>query len=260
MISFWNGNKSAARQQYEYQLFECLLAGTEANESIYNDITDYMTAESEGAVLDNGAEALVTVAGNGKFAGKPFIELKLPLCRGLLGWRLLVTARERVEDFRGLSLEQLKHKKVGVPATWVDAELFRSNGFNVLEQGTLDDMLGWLAEGAVDFITLGANEAHDILACNEQHGGSLVVEPSLALYYPFPLVFYVNQHQSDLARTLAQEWHNKSSQVSKLFQAHYGDVLKQAKLPNRQVLRLNNPMLPNGYEMLLDPDCAIFDC
>ena len=259
MISFWNGNKSAARQQYEHQLFECLLAGTEASEPIFNDTTDCMTAKSEGEVFDKGADALITVAGNGKFSGKPFIELKLPLCRGLLGWRLLVTARERVDQFKGLSLDQLKLKKVGVPATWVDAELFRSNGFNVLEQGTLDDMLGWLAEGAVDFITLGVNEAHDILASNEQHSDLLVVEPSLVLYYPFPLVFYIHPTKAELARILVREWCNKSGHVSKLFQAHYGDRLKQAELPKRHILKLENPMLPKGYEMLLEPDYSLFD-
>lgn len=259
MISFWNGNKSFARQQYEYQLFDCLLADTDIAEPIHNDLTDRETAQSEGAVFENGTDALVTVAGNRKFLDKPFIELKQPLCRGLLGWRLLVVARENVDAFNGLSLEQLKLKKVGVPATWVDAELFRANGFDVLEQGSLDDMLNWVAKGRVDFITLGANEAHDILAQNTQVGIHLAVEPSLALYYPFPLVFYLHQDATDLAQCLMQEWRKKNAQVGQLFQAHYGDGLTQAALPTREVLKLTNPLLPDGYDMLLEPDCSRFE-
>lgn len=254
MITFWNGNKSVARQEYEYQLFELLAADSKELEPIHNDLTDYPAAEDEGAVFDNGADALVTIAGNKKFAGKPLIEVKIPLCRGLLGWRLMVVARERIDEFRDLTLAQLKSKRVGVPATWVDAELFRANGFDVVERGSLDDMLGWIEQGEVDFMTLGVNEIHDTLADPNQQTRNLAIEPTLALYYPFPVVFYVNKNGAQLAERLGQQWQEKQQMVAEHFFAHYGEAIAKADLAHRQVMTLTNPMLPEGYEALIEAD------
>jgi hypothetical protein len=252
MIKFWNGNKSPARQAYEYDLLECLFENSGMFELIDNDVTDYPCAEDEGAVLDKGADILVTVAGNSKFAGKRLIEIKQPLCRGLLGWRLCIVAQKRVDEFCSLSLRELQQKRVGVPDTWVDAELFRANGFDVLEAGTLDDMLGWVADGTVDFITLGANEAEDILSRQTVNRSELVIESTLAIYYPFPLVFYLNQHQPMLAERLCEQWEAKQAEISSLFDQHYGSVIEQAKLDSRKKLTLQNPLLPAGYEALFE--------
>lgn len=252
MIKFWNGNKSSARQDYEYELLECLVKEAQKETLIDNDLTDYPCAQDEGNVLENGCDVLVTVAGNRKFAGKPLIEIKQPLCNGLLGWRLCIVATDRVDEFENLTLAQLKGKKLGVPATWVDAELFRANGFNVLEQGNLDDMLGWVQDGSVDFITLGANEAHDILAQNRHYSDVLSIESTMAIYYPFPLVFYVNQQQEELAELLSQQLFEKKSQVAELFNHHYGDVIRQAALQKRRKLSLSNPLLSDDYHLLLE--------
>ncbi|WP_159737781.1 hypothetical protein [Vibrio atypicus] len=250
MIKFWNGNKSPARQAYEYELLECLLEDSGMFERIDNDVTDYSCAEDEGAVLDKGADILVTVAGNSKFLGKRLIEIKQPLCRGLLGWRLCIVDQKRVDEFCTLSLRELQQKRVGVPDSWVDAELFRANGFDVVESGTLDDMLDWVADGTVDFITLGANEAEDILSRQTVNRSGLVIEPTLAIFYPFPLVFYLNQHQSMLAERLCELWDVKKAEISELFDKHYGSVIEQAKLDSRKRLTLQNPLLPDDYEAL----------
>lgn len=251
MIKFWNGNKSGARQNYEYQLLELLLEETHFAGQIDNDLTDYPRAEDEGEVLDKGADILVTVAGNRKFIDKSFIEIKHPLCFGLLGWRLAIVANHRLQEFQSISMQALKEKKVGVPATWVDAELFRANGFNVVERGSLDDMLEWVVDGSVDFITLGANEAHEILQQEPQRCVQLAIEPTLTIYYPFPLVFYINHQNMALANLISQQLAEKKTQIMELFDRHYGDVVDQAQLHQRIKLTLDNPMLPDGYQSRL---------
>ncbi|MEF1256711.1 hypothetical protein [Vibrio sp. M260112] len=266
MIKFWNGNKSAARQSYEYQLLQCLVEGSQLADGIENDLTDYPLAVDEREVLDKGTDLLVTVAGNKKFSGKPLIELKHPLCNGLLGWRLCIVADHRVKEFQSLSLSQLRQKKVGVPATWVDAEVFRANGFTVIEQGSLDDMLNWVADGSVDFITLGANEAHDILQQQRHLSAKLAIEPTLAVYYPFPLVFYLNHNREDLANLLVQQLLKKENQMTQLFEQHYGRVVGQSNLHARTKIVLDNPLLPREYLPLLERyeqrycSCASEEC
>ena len=75
IISFWNGNKSPARQAYELALLKMLLASTTLkNSTLVNDTTDYPKAEDEGNVLTQQTDILITVAGNKKFHNKPLSD------------------------------------------------------------------------------------------------------------------------------------------------------------------------------------------
>ena len=157
MIQFWNGNKTAARQAHEYELVSELLSTRE----IHNDLTDYPNAEDESNIFHNGADLLVTVAGNPKFAPGTFIEVAPPLCFGLLGCRLLITRKIDVQ-FDHITQLELKQKIAGVPATWADATLLRDNDCTVLEEGDIEHILTSISQGNADYLSLGANEVHAV--------------------------------------------------------------------------------------------------
>ena len=71
----------------------------------------------------------------------------------------------------------------------------------------------------------------------------------MAIYYPFPLVFYVNQQQAELAELLSQQLFEKS-QVVELFNHHYGDVTRHCS--KKGGLSLSNPLLSDDYHLLLE--------
>ncbi|UPQ90249.1 substrate-binding periplasmic protein [Vibrio sinaloensis] len=250
MIHFWNGNKSAARQAYEHQLLALVLRYADIEQPIDNDLTDYPKARDEGLVFERGTDVLVTVAGNRKFADQAFIEVPIPLCKGLLGCRVAIIPRARQAEFANMSQQALKQQRVGVPATWVDAELFRHNQYHVVEKGSLSEMLEWIASGEVDYMTLGANEAAEILAQYPQQTASLMIEPTKVLTYPFPVVFYVSPSQQALADALTKGLREimANGEFDALFNAHFGQVLKQVDLASRETIALENPLLPQHYQ------------
>ena len=245
IINFWNGNKSSVRQDYELALLEILLNLSPLQGSIIaNDTTDYSNAVDEGHIFNHHADILVTVDGNKKFYNKPLIKLEKPICKGLLGQRVLIIRKQDQIQFNNITPTKLKKKIAGIPATWADADLFRFNGYNVLEQGSLEDIFLLLKQQKCDYISLGANEVQGLF---DELGavGELVIETSSLLYYPFPLVFYVHPAQEELANHL--ELALKESEVTgildKLFQQHYGDVINALNINNRSVLLLQNPYL-----------------
>lgn len=246
MVQFWNGNKSAIRQQFEWDVLQLALHKIKPKIKLNNDLTNYTKAEEEGQVFAQGTDVLVTVAGNKKFTHGSYLMLPEPLCRGLLGCRILIIHKDRLNEFSTLNESQLKQRNIGIPATWADADLFRENQYHVSEQGNLEERLLAVQSGECDYMALGANEAEAILSEYAQLVPDLVVEPTLLLYYPFPLVFYCHPEQTDL---LADIEHGLSlckisGELDSLFENTYGADVRAVKLHQRRVFHLTNPILP----------------
>ncbi|WP_412972901.1 hypothetical protein [Glaciecola sp. MF2-115] len=241
-IKFWNGNKSAARQSYELELLShCLPSEIEV------DNTDYPSAEDEGNIFTTGCDVLVTVAGNVKFSNKDKIVINQPICKGLLGYRLLIIRRSSSYKFESLSSkEQLQELSIGIPATWADAELFRLNDYKVVEQGRLDDLFLRLQNKQFDYLALGANEIESLYTQLAEPLGTLAIQSSILLYYPLPLIFYVNPKRHELAEKLKLGLNEliQSGKHQTLFDKHHGDVVERLNLSSRKLITLTNPHLP----------------
>ena len=249
-VYFWNGNKSPARQSYELALLQACLNATKKEYGLLNvhvDNTDYPKADDEANIFTREADVLVTVAGNVKFKDKQKIVIPQSLTKGLLGYRLLLVRDESLAKFAQFKQpQQLQALSIGIPQTWADAALFRDNGYKVIEQGTLGDLFLRLKNGTFDYVALGVNEIEQIFNHNAVPIGGISIEPSLILYYPFPLVFYVNPNKLALAERL-KEGLNKilaNGKFEVLFEFHHGDVVQRLNLRNRDIFTLQNPMLP----------------
>lgn len=249
-IKFWNGNKTPSRQQYEREILDAALAATNAKGpySIEESRTDYPLAEDEASVFrSKGFDLFGTVAGNQKLAGEQKILVPLPLMKGILGYRILIVRKADAQKFAAIkSADELKKLRMGIPATWADAGLFRHNGYPVVEKGSFDDVFQRLENNEFDYVTFGANEVNSVFTGRAAKSGKLMIEPSLLVYYPFPLVFYVNPQQPALADRITEgvKTISTNGELDKIFNRYYGEVLGQLKLATRTRIILENPILP----------------
>jgi hypothetical protein len=253
-IIFWNGNKSPARQNYETALLKACLEATVHEYGLVQthvDNTDYPNAEDEANIFANGADILVTVAGNVKFKDKQKLVIPHPLTKGLLGYRLLLVRDESVTKFAQINTpQQLQALSIGIPETWADAALFRYNQYKVIEQGTLDNLFLLLKNGTFDYVALGVNEIEEIFKHRVVSMGGISIESSLMLYYPFPLVFYINPNSSVLAERIDKglKLIVTNGEHDALFSHHHGDVAERLHLRSRKIFTLTNPILPTAME------------
>ncbi|MFT6408333.1 MAG: ABC-type amino acid transport substrate-binding protein [Arenicella sp.] len=249
-INFWNGNKSNARQSYETELLQACLKVTQqdyGSANIHIDNSNYPLAADEGNIFAAGADILVTVAGNLKFKDKQKIVINQPLTKGLLGYRLLLARDESLEYFKNLKNEaELRALSIGIPETWADAELFRQNKYNVVEKGTFDDLFQRLKDGAFDYTALGVNEIEDVFKQRAKPLGGISIENSLMLYYPFPLVFYVNHRNPGLAERIDNGLQRliAGGEHDQILNKNYGHVVRMFNLKQRRRFTLCNPILP----------------
>ncbi|MFT5839695.1 MAG: hypothetical protein ACI9UT_002202 [Flavobacteriales bacterium] len=249
-VYFWNGNKSPARQSYETALLQACLKATDAEYGHANvrvDNTDYPRADDEANIFASGVDILVTVAGNVKFKNKQKRVIPQPITKGLLGYRLLLVRDESLVKFAQIkSPQQLQVLSIGIPETWADADLFRHNRYQVIEKGSLDDLFLLLKNGTFDYVALGVNEIEEVFKHRVVSIGGISIEPSLMLYYPFPLVFYINPSNPVLAERIDKglELVITNGEHGSLFSHHHGDVAQRLHLRSRKIFTLTNPILP----------------
>ncbi|MCW8346419.1 transporter substrate-binding domain-containing protein [Vibrio sp. ZSDZ65] len=245
-IHFWNGNKSKPRQDFERSLLQKILLTTSRSVDdtlLFDDCSDYPNADDEGNIFQTGVDILVTVKGNQKFSGKPFIEINRSLTKALLGQRILFIRADDQARFR--SIQSIKQLKVGIPETWVDAELFRHNGFNVVEKGNFDGLFTLLSDKSCDFVCFGANEALDIYQQRVDDKKSIILLKDKMILYPFPLVFYVNANRPDLAKRVEHGLQvlERTGEFEALYQEYFGDIENELALDKREALPLHNPFI-----------------
>lgn len=250
-IKLWNGNKTESRQAYEREILEAALkvtAPVHGQYRLHEDKTDYPLAADEASVFRvKGIDIFGTVAGNTKLAAEAKTLIPLPLMKGLLGYRILIIRAADKEKFAALkSAQQLQQLRLGIPSTWADAELFRQNGYKVEEKGSFDELFSRLENNEFDYVSFGANEVAGVFAQRAARSGKLVMESSLLIYYPFPLVFYVNPNNTALAQrvTTGLKTITANGELDAIFNRYFGADIKALNLSGRTKIVLKNPILP----------------
>ena len=175
--------------------------------------------------------------------------VRFDILRGLLGYRVLLIRKQRQAEFAAVrSLAELRRFRLGLGSHWADLPLLQYNGFQVMATPRYESLFAMLARGRFDAFPRGVNEAWQELAEQQGTFPDLRVEPTLALYYPWPVYFFVRRDNQPLADRLHRGLMRAQADGSlqRLFMEHHGNLLQQANLAKRRLLLLSNPGLPPG--------------
>jgi hypothetical protein len=258
-IDFWNGNRSQARQLYERAVLEAVLAATKDDMGAWEivETRDEYPGDAEAGVFsEKGHDLFVTIAGNQNFGEDDVIVVPYLLTRNLLGYRVPIIREEDAGVFASIELEEeLQALNHGIPETWSDAVIFRHNGYSVVEEGNFDDIFERLSAGRFEYSAYGVNEVQGVFENRASKQPGLTIDYNLLIFYPFPLVFYVNPGRTELARRIETGMQRiiASGRLDEVFDAHYGDIVEQLRLKERTLFLLENPLLPHQFSGL-EPD------
>jgi len=253
-INFWNGNRSAPRQVYEREVLYAVLEATKeewGDYKINENLEDYPGKMESLAFSVKNDDVLITIAGNQKFNKDDVIMIPIPLMKNLLGYQIPIIRKEDENRFNNIhetgDIQKMMH---GIPKTWTDVEIFKHNSYNVLEDGDFDDIFERLSIKLFDYTAFGANEILELYRERDLKQKGLVIEKNILLFYPFPLVFYVNPTQPKLAERIVEGLDNiiDSGKLEKIYQKHFGDINSQLQLSKRKLFVLENPMLPSEFK------------
>lgn len=171
--------------------------------------------------------------------------VRIPIDRGLMGWRLLVIRQQDAARFRTLATaEQLKLLLTVQGIDWPDYQILKANHFAVSASNHFDGMYQMLVKGRIQYFPRAVTEIWpelDVLSQPE-----LGVAPDWALYYPTASYFFVRHQDVELAAAIETglELALADGSMQQLFLQHFSALLQQADLTKRRVIQLHNPLLP----------------
>lgn len=172
------------------------------------------------------------------------IRIDIPIMSGLLGYRALIVRKEDLAAFKGIKeADQLKQRVAGTGRGWVDAIIFRHNGYRVEDSGNVETLADMLVNKRFDYLPLSVIEAGSMLT------PQLVIVPDLLLYYPLPTLFYVSASEPKLAERLEKglAMARRDGSLDELVARHFQKEIKQLKSSTTRCLVLANPTLPQAY-------------
>ncbi len=131
------------------------------------------------------------------------LPVRVPLLRGLSGFRLLLINQARQQEFsRVQSLSELAAFTGVQGIGWSDIDILKQAGLNIsaAPRDTILDMLN--RNRHVDYYPRGLVEAHVELVVATGQYPLLMAEPRLLLHYPFAIYFFVSPEFPALAEAL----------------------------------------------------------
>ncbi|MBA5688373.1 ABC transporter substrate-binding protein [Rugamonas apoptosis] len=177
-----------------------------------------------------------------------FTPVRIPVDRGLLGYRVFLVRRDDLPRFAAVrSLNDLRPLRAGLGKDWSDVPVLRAAGLPTEEGSAYEGLFSMLEAGRFDYFSRGADEALREYGERRDAHPKLAIEPILLLHYPLPRYFFLRRDAEgkQLAARIAagMEIMVRDGSLNTLFQHYKGATIAAANLRHRRVLTIPNPTL-----------------
>jgi hypothetical protein len=179
---------------------------------------------------------------------KELVPVRIPVDKNLVGYRVFLIRKEDAPRFASVrTLADLKKFSYGLGLGWLDVDIMRDNGFNVVTGSSYEGLFEMLTHKRFDVFLRGANEILGEYEARKASMPDLYIEPNIVLYYPLPMYFWFAK--TDEGRHLAQRVDEgmrimiHDGSYDRIFNQYEGYKIKQLNLKHRRLYKINNPLL-----------------
>jgi ABC-type amino acid transport substrate-binding protein len=176
---------------------------------------------------------------------RQLLPVRIPIDRGIYGWRMFLIREDAQAHFDAVrNLADLATLRAGQGHDWPDLTILRSAGLEVDAGSSYDGLFEMLALGRIDYFPRALPELW--IELEQRRRLPLAVENALALHYPSAMYFFVSRDNPQLAAALERglEQAIDDGSFKTLFDRYFGDAIARAKLSQRRVFEIDNPLLP----------------
>lgn len=174
-----------------------------------------------------------------------FLPIRIPIFKGLSGWRVSLVHEENknllVDTF---TLDDLRKFSIGQMHAWTDAKILDHNKLKVDSGPSYESMFRMLSVKRFDLFPRSAIEALQEIKIYSDIG--ITVDPHVAIHYPTAIYFFVSKRDVALRKDIESglEAMITSGEFDRMFSEYFEDIIYEAKLQHRHIIKLENPLLP----------------
>ena len=236
--------------EYRWKLLELALAhspnGGESSRLV--PFAEDITQNRGIQLLQSGAIDVIALGTNAEREAQ-MRPIKIDILRGIVGFRIFVIRAADQARIARMDDKTLRQQLVfGLNSQWADLPIMRANGFTVETSTSYEPLFGMLSAGRFDAFPRGLNEAAREVEERKKTYPQLAVEQTKALYFPFPIYFWVSRENTALAQRIERGLKLALADGSfrQLFETYHVAEIAALARDKRQVIRLASPILPAG--------------
>lgn len=174
------------------------------------------------------------------------IPIRIPVRKGLLGYRLFLVKKGNLKKFREVkTIEELKVLKAGLGAQWSTTIVMKGLGFPVVLGSKYEGLFTMLNENRFDYFPRGISEIYEEFESRKVQYPDMRIEPTKVLYFTTPTYFFVSPRYPQLADRIKRGLLAiiENGVLDTEFYVEYGDYIKKSKLESRIILKVENKLL-----------------
>lgn len=170
--------------------------------------------------------------------------IRIPVYKGIIGWRLLFVKSDRMRDFAQMDIDGLKSHSAGLGHDWPDVNIMTQNNFTVRTAVSWQAVKNLLIQDRVDYFPRAINEIWREQA--EMNNADIDIDTHFALNYRTAYYLFVAKENEKLATIIERglEKAIEDGSFNALFYSYFSNNILKAKIPQRKIIYLTNPDLP----------------
>jgi hypothetical protein len=245
-------SEDASHSYYVSLLSKALQANNHKTSDIaaFNQLTEVTHGRSLHLLANK--EIDVYWAGTSVERETQFLPIKIPLFRGLLGYRVSIVKQIELSNLKRLPLAELKRKIACQGEHWPDTRILQYNGYKVMPVARFDLMFKMVEAGRCDYFPRALFEGFGELEKAQKTLPELTMWDDTILHYPFPIYFFVHRDNTKLADTIKQGLLalQKTGEFDRFMQTHSltQHLFPLDKWQDKRIIELLNPFLPEGTD------------
>ncbi len=176
-----------------------------------------------------------------------FYAVKIPLMKGLLGYRVSIIKKQDLSSFVVLPIKDFKQKIACQGAHWPDTRILEHNQYRVNPIVHYNVMFEMVSKNRCDYFPRAIFEGYGELEIAQKKFDNLAMLDDILLYYPYPIYFFVNKENVALGQIIESglEQMIDNGEFDTLMNNH--EVTRHAfplkKWESKRIFHLENPFL-----------------
>lgn len=240
------GSNTAPGDVYVNKLIELAFSYSSATVRISEMENNNCSHARQKDMVASGKSDYIWAATTSEYEGS-MIPIRIPIYKGLLGYRISLIRREDSDAFSHIeSFDQLKQFTFGQGEGWADTAILKNAGLNVVQSTDTWNLYNMLRAGRFHMFPRGIMEPWDEAA--NLTDLDLAVESHLLLVYPMPAYIFITPKRPELAALiedgLIKAINDGSFDALFLSDPQVKQALELSNIHTRKVFKLTNPDLP----------------